>query len=159
MRVFRFVEQERASFPVTTMCRTLGVSPSGYWAWSRRPQSARAQADMELIRRIHDIHRQSRATYGVPRVHAELRYQGIGCGRKRVARLMAGAGLEGVHRRRAARTTIPDRDALPAPDLVNRSFAAELPDRLWAADITYVPTWSGFLYVAVVVDACSPPCP
>jgi putative transposase len=92
--VFRFVEHERACFPVTTMCRVLGISPSGYWAWSQRPPSARQPHDAELIVRIGEIHRQSRGTYGVPRVHAELRYQGIGCSRKRVARLMAAVGLD-----------------------------------------------------------------
>ena len=111
--------------------------------------------DASLTVAIRGIHRQSRGTYGVPRVHAELRYSGTRCSRKRVARLMALAGLEGVHRRRSVRTTVRDRDSAPAPDLVNRNFAAPAPDRLWVADITYVPTWSGFLYVAVVVDACS----
>ncbi len=155
MRVFRFVERERRSFPVTTMCRVLGVSPSGYWAWSGRPPSERARSDVELAVRIGVIHRQSRGTYGVPRVHAELRHLGIACGRKRIARLMAAAGLQGVHRRRALRTTVHDRDAAPAADLVGRCFSAAAPDRLWVADITYLPTWSGFLYLAVVLDACS----
>ena len=153
--MYRFVDCEKAVFPIRTMCRVLGVSPSGYWAWAKRPPSARARRDAELADRIRIIHTRSRGTYGVPRVHAELAYEGIACGRKRVARLMAAAGLEGVHRRRAARTTVRDRDAAPAPDLVERSFAAAGPDRLWVADITYVPTWSGFLYVAVVVDAFS----
>ncbi len=155
MTAYRFVERERASFPVITMCRVLGVSPSGYWAWSKRPPSERSRHDAALTGEIRRIHERSRGTNGVPRVHAELRYEGTRCGRKRVARLMAAAGLEGVHRRRAARTTIRDRDAAPAPDLVNRSFTAPAPDRLWVADITYVPTWAGFLYVAVVVDAFS----
>jgi putative transposase len=153
--VYRFVDCEKATFPVTTMCRVLGVSPSGFWAWSKRPPSVRALSDARLTGEIRRIHERSRGTYGVPRVHAELRYGGTHCGRKRVARLMTAAGLEGVHRRRAVRTTIRDRDAAPAPDLVNRTFRASAPDRLWVADITYVPTWSGFLYVAVVVDAFS----
>jgi putative transposase len=152
---YRFVERERTSYPVTTMCRVLGVSPSGFWAWASRPPSARAIADADLAATIRQIHAQSRGTYGVPRVHAELRHGGTPCSRKRIARLMRLAGLEGVHRRRAVRTTIRDRHAAPAPDLVNRAFAAAAPDRLWVADITYVPTWAGFLYVAVVVDACS----
>jgi putative transposase len=153
--VFRFVERERASFPVTTMCRVLGVSPSGYWAWATRPASERARRDARLAADIRRIHERSRGTYGVPRVHAELRFEGTRCSRKRVARLMRDAGLEGVHRRRAVRTTVRDRDAAPAPDLVNRSFSASCPNQLWVADITYVPTWAGFLYVAVVVDAFS----
>lgn len=155
MTVFRFVERERANFPVTTMCRVLGVSPSGYWAWANRPPSERARRDAGLTAEIRRIHERSRGTYGVPRVHAELRFEGTRCGRKRVARLMRAEGLEGVHRRRAVRTTVRDRDVAPAPDLVNRTFVATAPDRLWVADITYVPTWAGFLYVAVVVDACS----
>jgi putative transposase len=153
--VYRFVERERTSYPVTTMCRVLGVSPSGFWAWASRPRSTRSLADAELAARIRQIHTDSRGTYGVPRIHAELRYGGTRCGRKRVARLMRAAGLEGVHRRRAVRTTVRDHDAAPAPDLVNRVFAARGPNQLWVADITYVPTWAGFLYVAVVVDAFS----
>jgi putative transposase len=153
--VYRFVERERTTFPVTTMCRTLGVSPSGFWAWVSRPPSARALADAALTERIRVIHTASRGTYGVPRVHAELADSGTRCARKRVARLMRAAGIEGVHRRRGTRTTVRDRDAAPAPDLVNRQFVASCPNRLWVADITYVPTWAGFLYVAVVVDAFS----
>jgi putative transposase len=153
--VFRFVERERASFPVATMCRVLGVSPSGYWAWSKRPPSARARDDAELTATIRTIHEDSRGTYGVPRVHAELRDTGTSCSRKRVARLMRVAGLEGVHRRRTTRTTVQDRATAPAPDLVDRIFSASCPDRLWVADITYVPTWQGFLYVAVVIDVFS----
>jgi putative transposase len=153
--VYRFVDCEKAVFPIVTMCRVLGVSPSGFWAWSKRPPSERAQADAALTGEIRRIHVRSRGTYGVPRVHAELRYDGTRCSRKRVARLMRADGLAGVHRRRAVRTTVRDRDAAPAPDLVNRSFQASGPDRLWVADITYVPTWAGFLYVAVVVDVFS----
>jgi len=153
--VYRFVECEKATFPVTTMCRVLGVSPSGFWAWSRRPPSERARSDAELTGQIRRIHERSRGTYGVPRVHAELADTGTRCSRKRVARLMTAAGLEGVHRRRAIRTTVRDRDAAPAPDLVNRAFSASCPNALWVADITYVPTWAGFLYVAVVVDTFS----
>jgi len=153
--VFRFVERERAGYPVATMCRVLGVSPSGYWAWSKRPSSARARADAELTETIRTIHVDSRGTYGMPRVHAELRDNGTRCSRKRVARLMRAAGLEGVHRRRSVRTTVSDRDTAPAPDLVERHFSASRPNALWVADITYVPTWQGFLYVAVVLDVFS----
>ena len=104
---------------------------------------------------IEAIHRRSRATYGVPRVHAELRAEGTRVGRKRVARLMRRAGLEGASRRKRAWTTKRDREARPAPDLVERDFSSDGPDRLWVADITYIPTWSGFLYLAVVLDAWS----
>ena len=156
MTVYRFVDEEKATYPVTTMCRVLGVSPSGFWAWSGRAPSARARADATLTGEIRRIHQRSRGTYGVPRIHAELRLDhGIRCSRKRIARLMRRAGLEGVHRRRFVRTTLRDRSAAPAPDLVERDFTADRLDRLWVADITYVPTWQGFLYLAVVLDVCS----
>ncbi len=140
---------------VATMCRVLGVSPSGHYAWRKRPLSARARADIELGAEIQAIHRESRGTYGAPRIHAELAARGVHLGRKRVARLMRGAGLRGVSRRKQFRTTIRDEAARPAPDLVDRQFQAVGPDRLWVADITYVPTWAGFLFVAVVLDAWS----
>lgn len=134
-------------------CRMLEVSTSGYYAWHDRPLSARAQRDLEVTGAIGRIHRMSRGTYGSPRIHVELREQGIRVGRKRVARLMRDAGLHGVCRRKRPRTTIRATDAHPAADLVNRDFTATGPDRLWVADSTYVPTWEGFLYLAVVVDA------
>lgn len=136
------------------MCRVLSVSPSGYDAWRHRPPSVRAQADHRLLDQIRAIHTQSRQTYGAPRIHAELRDAGVRCGRKRVARLMRQAALEGAHRRRA-RTTVQDPTAAAAPDLVARAFAADRPDRLWVADITDVRTWAGWLYLAVVLDAYS----
>ena len=145
----------RAAHPVAVLCRVLGVSPSGYYAAARRPLSIRAQADLVLTDRIHAVHARSRGTYGVPRVHAELGAAGVRVGRKRVARLMRAARLEGVSRRKRIFTTRRDRDARPAPDLVARDFTAGGPDRLWVADITYIPTWAGFLYLAVVVDAWS----
>jgi putative transposase len=137
------------------MCRLLGVSASGYYAWRERPPSARVQADAALTERIRAIHKHSRETYGVPRIHAELVEEGTRAGRKRIARLMRQAGLEGISRRKRVRTTQRREDAHPAPDLVERDFVAEGPDRLWVADITYISTWSGFLYLAVVVDAWS----
>jgi len=137
------------------MCRVLGVSPSGYYAWCKRPASARARTDGDLLRKIRTAHEASRGTYGVPRIHAELRAEGVAIGRKRVARLMRHAGLVGVSRRRWIATTVRDRDARPVPDLVERTFQAAGPNRLWVADITYIPTWAGFLYLAVVLDAWS----
>lgn len=137
------------------MCRVLGVSPSGFYAWQDRPPSIRAQADATLQAQIYEIYLRSRRTYGTPRVHAELRALGVRCGRKRVARLMRGAGLVGAHRRRPPRTTRRDRDLASAPDLVRRQFLRSEPNRLWVADITYVRTGSGWLYVAVVLDAFS----
>ena len=142
-------------YPIATMCRVLGVSASGYHAWRRRPVSARTAADERLSARIRSIHAAARGTYGAPRVHAELAAGGIQIGRKRVARLMRAAGLAGVSRRKGAVTTVRDHRARPAPDLVNRAFTAEAANRLWVADITYIPTQAGFLYLAVVLDAFS----
>ncbi len=142
-------------YRTATMCRVLGVSSSGYYAWRRRAPCARSCADRALTKRIQAIHERSRGTYGVPRVHAELEAEGVRVGRKRVARLIRGAGLAGVSRRKGARTTQRRQEARPAPDLVDRNFTAEAPDRLWVADITYVPTWAGFLYLAVALDAFS----
>jgi putative transposase len=149
------VKANQAGFPVRVMCRVLGVSPSGYYDWRDRAPSARAVADAELIERIKVHHRASRHTYGSPRVHVDLLEEGYRVSRKRVARLMRLAGLEGVSRRRRSRTTRRDKAAQSVPDLVDRNFVVEGPDRLWVADITYIPTWSGFLYLAVVVDAWS----
>jgi putative transposase len=140
---------------IARMCRVLGVSASGYYARLTRPPAARARADAELSAQIAAIHQRSRATYGAPRIHAELAAEGIHVGRKRVARLMANAGLYGVSRRAWITTTVRDRDARPAPDLVERNFVAAAPNRLWVADITYIPTWAGFLYLAVVLDTFS----
>lgn len=145
----------QAQHRVATMCRVLGVSPSGYYAWRKRPASARAQADQRLLRQIRTAHAASRGTYGVPRIHAELREQGVRVGRKRIARLMREAGIAGVSRRRFVTTTQRDRRARPAPDLVDRDFTVDGPNRLWVADITYIPTWAGFMYLAIVLDAWS----
>ena len=142
-------------YPIATMCRLLGVSASGYYAWQDRPPSARSAADAVLLEHIREAHAQSYGTYGAPRLHAELAAKGILVGRKRVARLMRAAGLAGVSRRKGPRTTRRREGARPAPDLVERNFTAERPDQLWVADITYVPTWAGFLYLAVVLDAFS----
>ncbi len=142
-------------YPIATMCRLLGVSASGYHAWQGRAPSARARGDAALLERIREIHSASRNTYGAPRIHAELASEGFSVGRKRVAKLMRAAGLAGVSRRKGVRTTRRDGAARPAPDLVERDFTADAPDRLWVADITYIATWAGFLYLAVVLDAFS----
>ena len=146
----------QASFPVATMARVLGVSKAGYYAWLHRSPSAHAVADNALLKRIRTIHATSRQTYGAPRVHAELWAQGEQHGRKRIARLMREGGLVGAsHRRGGPVTTQRDKEARPAPDLVDRDFTAAGPNQLWVADITYVPTMAGFLYLAVVLDAWS----
>jgi putative transposase len=153
--VFAFIEAEKANHAVTRMCRLLGVSPSGYYAWVQRPPSARAMSDAALSVQIRAIHARSRGTYGAPRVHAELRAEDVHCSRKRVARLLRAAGLHGCHRRKGVHTTRRNPDIPPAPDLVRRDFTAAAPDRLWVADMTYVPTWMGFLYLAIVLDVYS----
>jgi len=149
------VRAHQAVYPVATMCRVLEVSRSGYYAWRKRGPSARAQADAALTERIREVHEDSRKTYGSPRIHAELQEEGQRVGRKRVARLMGAAGLEGASRRRFVKTTQRSEDARPAPDLVDRDFTVSGPDQLWVADITYIPTWAGFLFLAVVLDAWS----
>ena len=153
--MFAFIEAEKANHAITRMCRLLGVSPSGYYAWVNRPPSARAVSDAALGAQIRAIHVRSRGTYGAPRIHAELRAEGVQCSRKRVARLLRNAGLHGCHRRKGVRTTRRNPDTAPAPDLVRRDFTAAAPNRLWVADITYVPTWMGFLYLAIVLDVYS----
>jgi putative transposase len=144
----------QAVFPIATMARVLGVSKAGYYAWRHRSPSARAVADRVLMKRIRTIHVTSHETCGAPRIHAELRAAGQKHGRKRIARLMR--GIVGVSRRRGTVvTTRRDKDARPAPDLVDRDFSASAPNQLWVADITFIPTAAGFLYLAVVLDAFS----
>ena len=145
----------QARFPIAKVARLLGVSPSGYYAWRDRDLSPRKQYDEVLKACIGNIHHRSRGTYGAPRIHAELAADGLQIGRKRVARLMREMALAGVSRRKATRTTRRDPRLRPAPDLVERRFEADAPDVLWVADITYVPTWAGFVFLAVVVDAFS----
>ena len=150
------MKANQARFPVSVMCRLLKVSKSGFYAWDDRPLSARAREDMRLSALIHGIHRRSKGVYGAPPIHAELADDhGIYVGCKRVARLMRAAGLYGAQPQRFVRTTVTDPAAEHALDLVDRQFAAVGPDRLWVADITYIPTWSGFLYLAVVLDVWS----
>ena len=143
-------------YPIRTMARVLNVSASGYYAWRKRPVSARATADADLTRRIRTIHARSHCIYGALRIRAELRAEGQAVGQKRVARLMRNARLTGVSRRRNAPTTTRRHpDHRPANDLVRRNFTADGPNILWLADITYVPTMVGFIYLAVVLDAWS----
>jgi putative transposase len=149
------VRANQASYPVRPLCRLLGVSPSGFYAWRDRRPSAREQVNGQLLEQIRTIHTASRATYGAPMIHAELLESGWRVNHKRVARLMRLAGIVGVTRRKGRGTTRRDPAARPAPDLVDRTFVAERPDQLWVADITYIPTWSGFLYLAVVLDVFS----
>ena len=154
-RGFRFVSDHQAVYPVRVMCRLPGLSPSGYYAWRSREPSDRARANAALTEEIVEIHAMSGGTYGAPRIHAELRARGREASVNRVARLMRAAEIERVSRRRKGGTTKRAAESRPAPDLVDRDFSASGLDELWVADITYVPTWAGFLYLAVVLDAWS----
>lgn len=150
------MKANQATHPVRVMCRLLKVSASGFYAWDERPLSARARVDIGLTVRIHAIHRRSRGSYGAPNIHMELADDhNIFVGKKRVARLMRAAGLQGVMPKRFVRTTVSDAANAVSIDLVDRKFKASGPDQLWVADITYVPTWAGFLYLSVVLDVWS----
>jgi putative transposase len=154
--LFEFVKANHDTFPVGVMCRLLQVSPSGFYDWCDRPMSRHARQDVEMSALIHTIYERSHHTYGARRVHAELREAySVRVGRKRVARLMRRAGLKGVQKRRFWCTTRSGAAERWAPDLVDRNFVADRPDVLWVADVTYVPTAEGFLYLALVLDVFS----
>jgi putative transposase len=149
------VKEHQAHYPVATMCRVFRVSPSGFYAWRDRPPSRRAQRDAEILQHLRVFHARSDGTYGAPRLIDDLREIGMRVGQKRVARVMKLGGLVGVSRRRAVRTTRRGPAEHAATDLVQRQFTATGPNQLWVADITYVPTWASFLFLAVVIDAWS----
>jgi putative transposase len=154
--MFRLIHAEKANHTVRMLCRVLSVSVSGYYAWCSRPPSARAIRDLDLTRSIRRIHEASRGTYGRPRVHAELRYEGERCSGKRVARLMREAGICGIPTRRWRRGLTRRRPGVaPHPDLVDRRFSAPGPDRLWVADVSYIPTGEGWVYLATILDCYS----
>jgi putative transposase len=152
---FRLIDAKKAQHPVSLLCEVLGVSRAGYYAWKRRPVSARSRRDSQLLGAIRVVHAESKQTYGWPRVHAELRHRGVIASRKRIARLMRGAGLSGMVRRRRRGTTVSVPGIATAPDLVRRDFAPAAPNRLWVADLTEIQTWEGKLYLAVVIDCFS----
>ncbi len=150
------ISAERASFPVSLMCQVLGVSRSGYYGWANGVPSDRVLSDAWLTEKIREIHGRTRGVYGARRVHAELRLgEGIRVSRKRVERLMRNAGLSGLVTRRRRGTTIRVPGVRVADDLVKRQFTPAAPNVLWVADITYLPTWEGWLYLAAVQDAFS----
>jgi putative transposase len=153
---FRFIEDHRETYPVRVLCAVLEVSPAGYYAWRSRPPSTRSMANRELVAAIRRIHQDSGGRYGSPRVHALLRSQGRGISRGRIERLMRRHGIRAIMAPpRRARTT-DSRHALPiAPNLLARDFAAAAPNRIWLADITYVPTGEGWLYLAAIMDLFS----
>jgi putative transposase len=153
---YRFIAAEKANHPISLMSRMLGVNRSAFHAWERRPPSQRSLEDAFLTERIREIHRANRGVYGAPRIHAELRMaQGIGVSRKRVERLMREAGISGLAPRKRGRTTIRVPGVRVADDLVRRDFRPGAPNVLWVADITYLRSWEGWVYLAAVQDAFS----
>jgi putative transposase len=153
---FRLIEEEKSHHTISRMARVLSVTAAGYHAWRKRPPSARLREDERLKKLVLDAHDRSHGIYGAPRIHAELALaHGEHVARKRVARLMSELGLEGVSRRGKHRSKKAEAEMPAAPDFVRRQFRATTPNQLWIADITYVPTWEGWLFLAVVVDACS----
>lgn len=155
MSVFKFIAANQALHPISLMCRVLEVSKSGYYAWLVRPPSDRALADAFLIERIKIIHSEHRAVYGVRRIHACLRRVGINISRKRVHRLMVKEGISGLVKRKKGKTTVRIPGIETAADLVKRNFVPDKPNTLWVADITYIRTWEGWLYLAAVMDCYS----
>lgn len=153
MTGFRFVDEHQAEYRITDLCRVAGVARSSFYAWRNRPPSARQQANDELLVEIREIHEQSRRTYGAPRVTGQLRRRGHRVGHNRVARLMANDQLVGAHARRKFRRGRHPK-MVPAPDLLQRDFTADRPDRRWVADITEFRCWDGKLYLAGIRDLC-----
>ncbi len=152
---YRFIEKHQTAYPVGQQCSVLGVSRSGFYAWRDRQKQEKKDSLRALIAHIHRIHQKSRRTYGSPRVQAELRAEGVICNHKRVARLMRLEGLQGRRTRRKVSTTDSQHPFPVAPNLLNREFEAEAPNKKWVADITYIPTREGWLYLAAVLDLYS----
>lgn len=152
---YAFVAAQGKTYSLVLMCRILGVSRSGYYAWSNRPESRRAREDRRLVEEIKTIHKKSRKTYGSPRVHRELVKIGERCGIRRVERLMAENGIRAKQKKKFVATTDSKHDLPVAENLLNREFAINEIDKVWVSDITYVPTEEGWLYLAGVLDLCS----
>jgi transposase InsO family protein len=152
---FAFIFTQRAKFPVGRLSRVMGVSPSGYYAWLRRPSSQREQDNQALLEKIRQVHAHSRKTYGSPRIHAALRQQGVVCGKNRVARLMRQAGIHPTYVHHGVRTTRSDSRLPVAPNRLGRNFSAQCPNQKWVSDLTYIPTRQGWLFLAAVMDLFS----
>src|SRR3954452_4490567 len=153
---FRFIEDHRADYPVRLMCGALEVSSAGYYAWRSRPESRRSAANRDLLDHITRVHRDTRGRYGSPRIHVELQAQGRGVSRGRIERLMRRHSIRAIMARpRRVRTTDSRHDLPIAPNLIARDFTAAAPNRVWLADITYIPTAEGWLYLAAVMDLFS----
>lgn len=152
---YAFIYTQRQSFPVKRLCRTLGVSTSGYYAWLKRPVSQREKDNQTLLEKIRQVYTQNRNTYGYPRIYAALRKQGIACGRNRVACLMRQAGIRPHYFRRRVRTTRSDPGLPVAPNRLGRHFSAQYPNQKWVSDLTYIPTHQGWLFLAAIMDLFS----
>jgi len=152
---FQFIRDHREEFPVTRMCKVLNVSSSGYYAWYKRPVSAREMANQELVRAIKAAYNSSYETYGSPRIYHELKAYGVACSENRVARLMRLDGIRAKQVRRYKTTTKSNKTRPVAPNLLKRKFVADRPDQKWLVDITYIRTQEGWLYLATVLDLYS----
>ena len=152
---FRFIQGHRDRFPIRRMCRALGVSPSGYYAFMGRPESRRVREDRRLLVEIKAIHRSSRGTYGSPRVHDHMKAQGMSHSRKRIARLMRQGDIRAKQKRKFKATTDSSHGYPVAPNLLKRKFMAQGPNQKWVADITYIATGEGWLYLAAIMDLYS----
>jgi transposase InsO family protein len=149
---FQFIDEHRDEFPVTRMCQELAVSSSGYYAWRKRPPSAREMANQELFNKIEVVYNENHGVYGSPRIYYELDDQGVACSENRVARLMRLRGLQAKQTKRFKTTTKRNKAHSVAPNLLKRDFAADRPGQKWLADITYIATLEGWLYLAAVLD-------
>ena len=152
---FQFIEDRRDRFPVTRMCKVLEVSSSGYYAWRQRPPSAREMANRKLYKKIEAVYNENHGVYGSPRIYRELKEQGVACSENRVARLMRLRGLQAKQSKRFKSTTKRNRTHPAVPNLLKRDFTAERPDEKWLADITYIATLEGWLYLAAILDLCT----
>jgi len=152
---YAFIQEHRHLFPIIRMCQVLGVSENGYYNWRKRGKSQRKQDDDGIAERIEDAYDANRGVYGSPRIHAELKAQGIHCGRKRIVRLMREKGISARRKRRKVRTTNSNHSSPIAPNLLERDFAADAPNKKWVTDMTYIATYEGWLYLAGVLDTYS----
>ena len=152
---FVFIAAEKAVYPVGVLCDVLEVSRSGYYAWSKRPEPARAKSDAQLKAQIAAVHEKSRSTYGSPRVHAALRGKGVRVGKKRVERLMREDGIKARQKRRFRRTTDSNHTHPIAPNVLDRNFTVTAPNKVWVTDVTYIATDEGWMYLAAILDLFS----
>lgn len=152
---YQFIEEYRSIYPIIRMCSVLGVSENGYYNWRKRGKSQRKRDDEQLVSRIEDAYNENRGVYGSPRIHAELKAQGIRCGRKRIARLMRERNISARRKRRQAKKTDSNHREPLAPNLLERDFTADAPNKKWMTDMTFIATSEGWLYLAGVIDGYS----